>query len=82
VALQTHINDVMLRRYSKTRPVTASNGGGTPLQNELSNKSSAKSPSGDVYEKRVHELSRALEESRKNADQVRTLLPIMFGFSC
>ncbi|KAJ4778873.1 Kinesin-like protein KIN-14I [Rhynchospora pubera] len=70
VALQTHINDVMLRRYSKTRPVTTSNGNGTPLQNEVSNKSSSKSPSGDVYEKRVHELSRALEESRKNADRL------------
>lgn len=81
MALQTHINDVMLRRYSKTtRPVTASNGGSTPLQNEISNKSSSKSPSGDVSEKRVHELSRTLEESRKNADRVRTLLPIMFWF--
>ncbi|XP_010928759.1 kinesin-like protein KIN-14I isoform X2 [Elaeis guineensis] len=63
VALQTHINDVMLRRYSKAR---SASGGAT--HGDFSQ--TVKPPSMDVYEKRVQELSRAVEESQKNADRV------------
>ncbi|XP_058073306.1 kinesin-like protein KIN-14I [Magnolia sinica] len=60
VALQTHINDVMLRRYSKARSAATGS-----TQGDFSQ---IKSPSLDVYEKRVKELSKAVEESQKNAD--------------
>lgn len=66
VALQTHINDVMLRRYSKAR----SAGSGSINGDSSSN---IKPPSDDVYEKRVQDLSKALEESEKNATQVSSL---------
>jgi len=64
VALQTHINDVMLRRYSKA---CSASGGST--QGDLP--PTGKSSNVDVYERRVQELSRAVEESQKNADQVK-----------
>ncbi|GMI86293.1 ZWICHEL, KINESIN-LIKE CALMODULIN-BINDING PROTEIN, POTATO KINESIN-LIKE CALMODULIN-BINDING PROTEIN [Hibiscus trionum] len=63
VALQTHINDVMLRRYSKARPVT--NGS---VNGDVSN--NFKPPSLEVYEKRVQDLSKAVEESQKNTNQL------------
>ncbi|KDP24905.1 hypothetical protein JCGZ_24283 [Jatropha curcas] len=63
VALQTHINDVMLRRYSKAR--SAANG---VVNGDLS--SSFKPPNAEVYEKRVQELSKSIEESQKNNDQL------------
>lgn len=63
VALQTHINDVMLRRYSKARSAS----GGSVL-GELPQM--VKSSNVDIYEKRVQELSRAVEESQKSADQL------------
>ncbi|KAI3830579.1 hypothetical protein MKW92_002766 [Papaver armeniacum] len=63
VALQTHINDVMLRRYSKAR--SAANG---PVNGDITQK--PKSPSMSVYEKRAQELSKAVEESQRNADQL------------
>nr|AFK13155.1 zwichel [Gossypium arboreum] len=63
VALQTHINDVMLRRYSKARSVA--NGS---VNGDVSN--NFKPPSLEVYEKRVQDLSKAVEESQKNTNQV------------
>lgn len=64
VALQTHINDVMLRRYSKAR--SAASG---IVNGDLSN--SFKPPLNvEVYEKRVQELSKSIEESRRNTDRV------------
>ncbi|OMO83366.1 hypothetical protein COLO4_22572 [Corchorus olitorius] len=63
VALQTHINDVMLRRYSKARSVA--NGS---ANEDVSN--NFKSPSLEAYEKRVQDLSKAVEESQKNAKQL------------
>lgn len=63
VALQTHINDVMLRRYSKARSV-----GGGSTNGDVSN--NYKSASLEVYEKRIQDLTKAVEESQKNADQV------------
>ncbi|KAF2312540.1 hypothetical protein GH714_035005 [Hevea brasiliensis] len=63
VALQTHINDVMLRRYSKARSAA------TGLVNgDLSN--SFKPSNVEVYEKRVQELSKSIEESQKNTDRL------------
>ncbi|CAI9110386.1 OLC1v1010396C1 [Oldenlandia corymbosa var. corymbosa] len=64
VALQTHINDVMLRRYSKAR--SAANGvtnGEIPSNNQ-------KPPTVEVYELRVQELSRALDDSQKKTNQL------------
>ncbi|KAL9327288.1 hypothetical protein ACSQ67_007933 [Phaseolus vulgaris] len=67
VALQTHINDVMLRRYSKAR--SGGGGGGGSLNGDISNNSS-KPPNMELYEKRVQDLSKLIEESQKNADQL------------
>uniref|UniRef100_A0A1D1YVK4 Kinesin-like calmodulin-binding protein n=1 Tax=Anthurium amnicola TaxID=1678845 RepID=A0A1D1YVK4_9ARAE len=63
VALQTHINDVMLRRYSKAR--SSSNGS---VQGDFTQ--SIKPASLDTYEKRLQELSMVVEESQKNADRL------------
>ncbi|PQQ15247.1 Kinesin-like calmodulin-binding protein [Prunus yedoensis var. nudiflora] len=62
VALQTHINDVMLRRYSKARSATSGSTNG-----DLSN--NFKPSDVEMYEKRVQDLSKAVEESQRNADQ-------------
>lgn len=65
VALQTHINDVMLRRYSKAK--SASNG----LTNgDLCSSKKDSPPSVDVHEKRILDLTKGLEESQKNANQL------------
>lgn len=53
----------MLRRYSKARSVA---GGST--NGDVSNNS--QSPSPEVYEKRIKDLTKAVEESQKNADRV------------
>ena len=53
----------MLRRYSKAR-----SGAGGSINGDLS--ANSKPPNVDVYEKRVQDLSKALEESQKNANQV------------
>lgn len=66
VALQTHINDVMLRRYSKARSAASGSMNGDSSSN-------VKPPSVEVYEKRVQDLSKALEESQKNAIRVSSL---------
>ncbi|XP_028090997.1 kinesin-like protein KIN-14E isoform X4 [Camellia sinensis] len=63
VALQTHINDVMLRRYSKARYVASGS-----INGDLSN--NFRPPSVDVHEERIQHLSKALEESQKNANQL------------
>ncbi|KOM32029.1 hypothetical protein LR48_Vigan01g158500 [Vigna angularis] len=65
VALQTHINDVMLRRYSKARSAA----GAGSLNGAIPNNSS-KPPNMELYEKHVQDLSKLIEESQKNADQL------------
>lgn len=63
VALQTHINDVMLRRYSKAR--SAANGCvNADVPNNL------KTANTDINERRIQDLSRALEESQKKVNDV------------
>ncbi|KAG0559984.1 hypothetical protein KC19_10G144700 [Ceratodon purpureus] len=66
VALQTHINDVMLRRYSRTRNVP---NGQTPAS-ETPAAPTPKPPGIEVYEKHVKEMSKLLEESQKKIDQL------------
>ncbi|KAG9154693.1 hypothetical protein Leryth_019043 [Lithospermum erythrorhizon] len=64
VALQTHINDVMLRRYSKAKAAT----------NGLANGDLPNNPqpsSMNNVDKRVQDLSRALDESQKRANQLQ-----------
>lgn len=63
VALQTHINDVMLRRYSKARSTV----GGSLNEDTSTN---FKPSNMELYEKRVQDLSKLVEESQTNADQV------------
>ncbi|KAK3141218.1 hypothetical protein QOZ80_4BG0331010 [Eleusine coracana subsp. coracana] len=63
VALQTHINDVMLRRYSKARSATSATS-----QNDVTQ--SYKAPNVEIYEKRVQELTKTVDESQKKADQL------------
>eukprot|EP01018_Ginkgo_biloba_P032013 Gb_25781 [translate_table: standard] len=69
VALQTHINDVMLRRYSKTRSVANGSVQGDSTQN-------AKPPGLEIYEKRVQEMSKIIEESQRKTDQLSEELRI------
>ncbi|XP_028776745.1 kinesin-like protein KIN-14I [Neltuma alba] len=64
VALQTHINDVMLRRYSKARSAA-----GGSVNGDISN--NFKSPTSEIYERRVQDLSKAVEESQRNVDKLR-----------
>ncbi|KAL6274282.1 hypothetical protein ACE6H2_024974 [Prunus campanulata] len=63
VALQTHINDVMLRRYSKARSATIGSTNG-----DLSN--NFKPSDVEMYEKRIQDLSKSVEESQRTADQL------------
>ncbi|GAY59462.1 hypothetical protein CUMW_194580, partial [Citrus unshiu] len=63
VALQTHINDVMLRRYSKARSAATGS-----VNGDLSN--NVKTHSIELFEKRIQDLSKTVEESQRNADQV------------
>lgn len=64
VALQTHINDVMLRRYSKVQSSPTSS-----LSDDISNNFKPP-PTLESYEKRVQDLSKVVEESQRNADQL------------
>nr|GEZ39605.1 kinesin-like protein KIN-14E [Tanacetum cinerariifolium] len=64
VALQTHINDVMLRRYSKARSATTTG----PVNGDVP--TSSKPPNVDVSEKRAQDLAKALEETQKTAKQL------------
>lgn len=63
VALQTHINDVMLRRYSKAR--SSANGS---VNGDVPNNLKTSNP--DINERRVQDLSKALEESQKKINDV------------
>ncbi|KAL8151891.1 LOW QUALITY PROTEIN: hypothetical protein V2J09_021699 [Rumex salicifolius] len=65
VALQTHINDVMLRRYSKAKAMTTTNMNGDVTSNFKPAASSA-----EVYEKRLQDLYKTSEESQKNVDRL------------
>lgn len=68
---QTHINDVMLRRYSKARATTnnATNG---DVPNNLKSPAPvlAPAPTAEVYEKRLQDLYKAIEESQKHIDRL------------
>ncbi|KAL0643368.1 hypothetical protein Bca4012_041658 [Brassica carinata] len=64
VALQTHINDVMLRRYSKARSAANSLASGGDIS------CSSKPQNLEVYEKRVQDLSKAFEESQRKNDML------------
>ncbi|KAL3612797.1 hypothetical protein D5086_003817 [Populus alba] len=63
VALQTHINDVMMRRYSKARTVAGGSVNGDVLNN--SNPTSV-----EVHGKHLNELSKTIEESQKKSEQL------------
>ncbi|KAG0610249.1 hypothetical protein M758_7G050400 [Ceratodon purpureus] len=67
VALQTHINDVMLRRYSRTRNVPNGQAQGTEPPTPVA---TPKPPGVEVYEKHVQEMSKLLEESQRKIDQL------------
>jgi hypothetical protein len=56
----------MLRRYSKTRSSPTSS-----LDKEISNE--FKSPNSESYEKRVQDLTKVLEDSKRNVDQVSAI---------
>nr|AMS24255.1 kinesin 14-VIa protein [Marsilea vestita] len=64
VALQTHINDVMLRRYSRNR---AGGNNSAPNTGETTN---TKPPGMEAYEKHVQEMSKLLDESQKKIDKL------------
>lgn len=53
----------MLRRYSKARSAAAGS-----VNGDIGNNS--KTPNLEIYETRVQDLSKAVEESKRNADQV------------
>jgi hypothetical protein len=75
VALQTHINDVMLRRYSRTRNVPNGQAQGTEPRAPVA---TPKPPGIEVYEKHVQEMSKLLEESQRKIDQVIHSAPSLF----
>jgi ABC-type histidine transport system ATPase subunit len=54
----------MLRRYSKARSIASNS-----INGDLSN--NFKPPNVEVHEKRVQGLAKAVEESQRNANQVR-----------
>ena len=56
----------MLRRYSKTRSVT----NGAVQSNGESTIANVKPPGIELYEKRIQEMSKLLEEAQKKIDQV------------
>ena len=62
MSVKKPINDVMLRRYSKARSAAAGS-----LNEDISN--NFKPPNLELYETRVQDLSKAVEESKRNADQ-------------
>ncbi|KAK9670510.1 hypothetical protein RND81_13G206100 [Saponaria officinalis] len=64
VALQTHINDVMLRRYSKAKAIA------TNVTNGEVPNNSKPMPPAEVNEKRVQDLYKAAEDSQKQIDQL------------
>ncbi|GER37044.1 kinesin-like protein [Striga asiatica] len=66
VALQTHINDVMLRRYSKARAAAHGSING--------NSPDIVRPTIDINEKRVSNLSKSLEESENKVNQLQEQL--------
>lgn len=66
VALQTHINDVMLRRYSRTRNVPNAQ---LPNGVDITGLPNVKPPGIEVYEKHVEEMSKLLDESQRKIDQ-------------
>lgn len=72
VALQTHINDVMLRRYSRTRNVP---NGQTQAIEPPAPVAAPKPPGIEVYEKHVQEMSKLLEESQRKIDQAIHSIP-------
>lgn len=63
VALQTHINDVMLRRYSKARSAASGS-----VNGDISN--NFRTPNMELYEKRLQDMSKTIEETQKKTDQV------------
>lgn len=69
MALQTHINDVMLRRYSRTRNLP---NGQVPNGADAVGAPGAKPAGLEVYEKHVQEMSKLLEESQRKIDQAST----------
>jgi hypothetical protein len=54
----------MLRRYSKARSIASNS-----INEDLSN--NFKPPNVEVHKKRVQGLAKAVEESQRNANQVR-----------
>ncbi|GER47024.1 kinesin-like protein [Striga asiatica] len=66
VALQTHINDVMLRRYSKARAVAhgAINGHSSDIVR----------PTIDISENRFSDMSKSLQESENKVNQLEEQL--------
>lgn len=53
----------MLRRYSKARSAT-----GGSVNGDIS--TNFKSPTTEIYERRVQDLSKAVEDSQRNVDNV------------
>jgi hypothetical protein len=70
VALQTHINDVMLRRYSKARTAVNSSVNGSVNGEIATTANNISAPIVDANEKRIQELSKALEESQNNVNKL------------
>lgn len=65
-SLKTHINDVMLRSNS-----TAKSAASVSTNGDISDK--FRPSNGEAYEKCIEDLSRALEESKRAANQVSNL---------
>eukprot|EP00951_Prasinocladus_malaysianus_P023365 scaffold198473_cov29-Prasinocladus_malaysianus.AAC.1 len=71
MALQTHINDIMMKRYSKAKALAAAEGkGGSGDKNDASSALPQANP-GPKYEAHVGQLQKKLEDANKKCDEIQ-----------
>lgn len=68
MALQTHINDIMMKRYSKAKAMAAAEGKGQSHQQQ-SNGALPQANFGPKYEAHVSQIQKMLEEANKRVDE-------------
>lgn len=78
MALQTHINDIMMKRYSKSsKPMSAAPGGaqaassGAPGTNAAAGGAGTSAYGGGKYEAHVQQVQKLLEEANKRIETMQ-----------
>lgn len=72
VALQTHINDVMMRRYSKAKAVSNDPNAPNAVKGDPGNAAPGTMSFSHMYEKRVAEMAKVLEEANNRIAEMTT----------